>query len=736
MEPFLQTAGRKGAGAPAHRQGEMESPTDGWRGCAWPGLQTRPFANRREWFFPMAQQTLPVSPLVDKHPSLPDHADQPLDIACFDNEYDNRPKHASTTWGALIRRLGNHTVTTDKKGAKLWSPAIYAPGSTRRCNAAVEAITLLVADVDDGTPAEALMNNLGDLDYIVSSTFRYKPEHPRLRVVIRLSEPIPSADYADVWGRANQHLFGGHMDPSTTDASRMYFQPQVQPGIVPISVHHQGHALDWKTLPPLPPAPIRAPKTPATNLAPPTRLDERRAQGLLRKWSADVAQAAHGTRHTTLRNLARSAGGYVASGLLDEVNVRDMLYDGAVASGLVDDDGERNVERTLDDGLRHGALEPLVPDDLGGSRWPPGAYDHSKDKVDGAGVGTHYAVDDNLPGDVVELQALVRSQRAELRQVAVERDRARVERDDLEGKLRVVNGYLDRQGLSYGQRVVGAKLLLNTAWLLDRKPSAPFTPNTERIMRETGASENTVNGTYRVLCAPGGVFERIPGRWPSGNPRVILKATNQSAASAAEVFDPPTDFMTIKPTKATPTQPPCETGHPAARLVVVTQQRQYLVCAEGEPYAESTSTRRREIDVGQAETECNGQTQKLRPEYVYEQTSSVELRSRGRENAILAHGGHDGVGDDVRADGGAQREWWLDPDYLYADDLADLQTEPPGHDAAPRAAASPSHPSQPTQASFSDAIDTANATAHADKSVTSVTRDEPGTPDDLEQLPF
>src|SRR5215471_3116239 len=284
----------------------------------------------------------------------------------FASADDNRPGARSTTWARMVAELTRHLYLVDKSRAKLWSPARYAPGATRG-KANVIDVCVFAFDIDDGTGPDTLAYWLRGLDCVITSSFSHTPAHPKLRPVIRLTSPIPGAEYDSVWRRANQHLLHGHVDPSTKDAGLMFYLPSCPPGSETVELVLQGRPLDWRLLPPLPePRPLANRKLVDR---PDASNAEKRADALLAKWEREIAaeppgQAERTGRHWLVLQKARAAGGLVASGLLGEDAVSRALFAAAQSNGLVADDGEHAVRRVIADGLSHGKAEPWTPDDL------------------------------------------------------------------------------------------------------------------------------------------------------------------------------------------------------------------------------------------------------------------------------------------------------------------------------------------------------------------------------------
>ncbi|MFG1340386.1 bifunctional DNA primase/polymerase [Xanthobacter autotrophicus] len=84
------------------------------------------------------------------------------------------------------------------------------------------------------------------------------------------------------------------------------------------------------------------------------------AEAALEGEYARVASSPRGARNTDLNRAAFSLGQFVAGGALPESRVRETLYRAAEVSGLVQDDGAKQVHKTITSGLRGGANHPRV----------------------------------------------------------------------------------------------------------------------------------------------------------------------------------------------------------------------------------------------------------------------------------------------------------------------------------------------------------------------------------------
>ena len=138
---------------------------------------------------------------------------------------DTRMEPFADSWAELVAALSVHRETADKFDGGLWSPVVPTDdGPRKRCNAAVAAVSAIVLDVDDGQPLDDFTAGLGG-EWIAYSTWNHTPEAPRYHVVMRLSEPVPVAEWRDTYERGN-----GHRADWLPAASHAYFLPEHAPG--------------------------------------------------------------------------------------------------------------------------------------------------------------------------------------------------------------------------------------------------------------------------------------------------------------------------------------------------------------------------------------------------------------------------------------------------------------------------------------------------------------------------
>ena len=383
-------------------------------------------------------------------------AETTVSISSFNHERDKKPKPRILPIGALFAEMTDHRTAVDKKGGRLWSPIVF-DGPRKGANAV--QVSLLVFDLDDGTPPIQVLDWLEGLHVAVASTHKSTPDAWRLRVMVELVEPIPAAEYRAVWDAAVEHLLRGHVDGSTYDLARMFYLPTHPPNSVPFAQVVPGLPLDWKALPKASAPPPRRLLLGLEDIPGLEAGDERkRSLGLLRGFAEAIAEAPKGERHKTILAKARAAGGLRQ--WLDYDEIMSMLLEAADTNGSVADYGEDSVRRAIEDGISYGVEEPWSPAQLGEA--PQAKVRHTR------GDAVSEAVDevlrartaypdfplDTLP-EVVQAQITASSLPAELLaawylaaigtavggQASVERPGGRIERGNLWFAVIAESGY-------------------------------------------------------------------------------------------------------------------------------------------------------------------------------------------------------------------------------------------------------------------------------------------------------
>ena len=138
-----------------------------------------------------------------------------------------------------------------------WSPTVYKPGTTRKAEN-VEWISAITIDHDDGADFDSAVAPWQDHPLLAHTSWSHTLEHPKLRVIVPLAEPVPANAWSRVWFWAHART-GKTADPKCKDASRMYYLPARQWERAPyearrLNLDRALLRVDWRELPdPAPP---------------------------------------------------------------------------------------------------------------------------------------------------------------------------------------------------------------------------------------------------------------------------------------------------------------------------------------------------------------------------------------------------------------------------------------------------------------------------------------------------
>lgn len=146
------------------------------------------------------------------------------------------PKPFAGSWVQLWSRLCIRKETRRKDQRALWSPVIYAPGTTRS-NRNVEAVTCLVVDMDGESFDYA---RLDGLEWFAYTTWSHRPNDEHWHLVLPLKDPVPAHRWAEVWTRLHERI-NVVGDPATKDPARIFYLPQHPVGRFDWSSRKYGH---------------------------------------------------------------------------------------------------------------------------------------------------------------------------------------------------------------------------------------------------------------------------------------------------------------------------------------------------------------------------------------------------------------------------------------------------------------------------------------------------------------
>jgi hypothetical protein len=151
------------------------------------------------------------------------------------------PKPFAGSWAQLFCRLAIRKETRRKDQRALWSPVIYAPGTTR-ANRNVQAVTCLVVDMDGEAFDHA---RLDGLEWMAYTTWSHRPGDEHWHLVLPLKHPVPADRWGEVWTELHERI-NVVGDPATKDPARIFYLPQYQPGRSPDRKLGHGEFLDAK----------------------------------------------------------------------------------------------------------------------------------------------------------------------------------------------------------------------------------------------------------------------------------------------------------------------------------------------------------------------------------------------------------------------------------------------------------------------------------------------------------
>ena len=267
-------------------------------------------------------------------------------------------------WQRFHRSFALMNVTPREMAIHVWRGFSFTPVFTEaRREEYYKWAYHIALDFDTGDETSSLpflMEIPGTFGWMFASFGYSTPssteEHPRSRVVFVLDFPILSPDeyraaYAAVaWRMAEE---GSATDPACKDPLRLYYgspKCKVSPNWSVLSSPVLAVLMDE----------YREAHPPQVHHAPPrvaVEPDAKRIQHKLAQLGERVRSAPQNEGHNTLLKTARLAGGYIASGALEEIAVIAELVAAAMSRPWADDETE--VRRVIDDGIANGKGAPI-----------------------------------------------------------------------------------------------------------------------------------------------------------------------------------------------------------------------------------------------------------------------------------------------------------------------------------------------------------------------------------------
>lgn len=173
-----------------------------------------------------------------------------ITYSLFNGIKDNKPEQVTSTLIEFVNKRLRKPFVRPNKDGMAWSPTAYAEGMTRG-NKNVQMITAAVFDVDNGTPTSYFSEKLSGCAHVIHSSYSHTADHPKYRVVLFLSAPVPAELWPTMWERLAAWV-GGNIDPQTKDLARVYYLPSHPPGSEPIFELHEGGLFRMEQLPEVP----------------------------------------------------------------------------------------------------------------------------------------------------------------------------------------------------------------------------------------------------------------------------------------------------------------------------------------------------------------------------------------------------------------------------------------------------------------------------------------------------
>lgn len=266
-------------------------------------------------------------------------------------------------WTAFYRTFSPTVMTPREMAVHIWRGYPFTPvwKSTRREENFVSG-GHIAFDFDAGDETSSLdyLLRVGTFAWMFASFGYATPsstdDAPRSRLVFVLEYPVyDAAEYREIYQAVAWCIArdGSHTDPACKDPLRLYYGSKgckVAPNWSVLGAATIEYILEEYEAahPPAPPriAPALVPVAP----------DEKRVNGKLAQLGRRVANAPLGEGHITLLRQARLAGGYIASGSLDEAAVINELTAAAMRRPEAN---EAEIQRAIADGIANGKAQPV-----------------------------------------------------------------------------------------------------------------------------------------------------------------------------------------------------------------------------------------------------------------------------------------------------------------------------------------------------------------------------------------
>lgn len=294
------------------------------------------------------------------------------DIAFVRSAHDATLTHRGIVyWPHLVANICEPEVFYgEKRDLPGWIPARFREGESRRHAKGVEAVSMLVLDLDAGDVgergevAESIVKGEG-FGGMFHTSWSHTKAKPKGRLVMPLDQPCPVDRWAETWIAASRwaKAKGLTVDPAAKDASRLYYMAMRKPDGSPFAAWaHEGKLITWRWLVAHHGAPRQAVREFAPVLTTSARgmdgqdMTARRrrfAVAVVQTRARDLAMMGEGGRNQALFRASAAIGQLVAAGVLDLRDAIEEVRRAALSSGL----SEGEVNKTIQSGLSRGAAD-------------------------------------------------------------------------------------------------------------------------------------------------------------------------------------------------------------------------------------------------------------------------------------------------------------------------------------------------------------------------------------------
>jgi hypothetical protein len=266
-------------------------------------------------------------------------------------------------WGAFYKTFRRQTMSPRDLAIHVWRGYSFTPvwkDNRRECDYVTAYHLAFDFDAEDETSSLPYLMQPGKFAWMFASfgytTSSHTADAPRARVVFVLEYPIDSPqEYREVYQAVAWMISGdgSYTDPACKDPLRLYYGSKGC-GVAPNWSVLGKASIDcvlgqYKEAHP-------AHEVKYVSFSAPVPASGSMQQGKLAQLGAKVRNAPINEGHNTLLKMARLAGGYVATGSLNE---GDAIAELTAAASARPNQDDKEIERVIRDGIANGKRDPV-----------------------------------------------------------------------------------------------------------------------------------------------------------------------------------------------------------------------------------------------------------------------------------------------------------------------------------------------------------------------------------------